>query len=123
MEIVQGTDSHPSADWVYQKAREVLPNISLGTVYRNLNQLVQNNIINIIRIENIVHYDGNIQNHHHFICNTCQKVYDIELNEESIKLDIKVQDHEISNYRLKMWGNCNVCSILINKGDNQNASN
>ena len=37
-EIIFSTNSHPSADWVYAKARKAIPNISLGTVYRNLKQ-------------------------------------------------------------------------------------
>jgi Fe2+ or Zn2+ uptake regulation protein len=45
LKIVQNTDSHPTADWVYEQARAVIPNISLGTVYRNLNLLVEEGLI------------------------------------------------------------------------------
>ena len=40
--IVQKTNSHPTADWIFHKAKKEIPNISLGTVYRNLNQLNKN---------------------------------------------------------------------------------
>ena len=39
LELMRGTKCHPTADWVYQGMREIFPDISLGTVYRNLNQL------------------------------------------------------------------------------------
>ncbi|HJM85776.1 MAG TPA: transcriptional repressor, partial [Candidatus Marinimicrobia bacterium] len=38
-EIVKSTDSHPTADWIFQRAKRKIPNISLGTVYRNLKHL------------------------------------------------------------------------------------
>ncbi|HMF07997.1 MAG TPA: transcriptional repressor, partial [Thermoanaerobaculia bacterium] len=39
-ETVAGTESHPTAEWVYRQVRRRLPRISLGTVYRNLQRLV-----------------------------------------------------------------------------------
>lgn len=39
MRVLKSTDSHPTADWIYEKGRKEMPNISLGTVYRNLNML------------------------------------------------------------------------------------
>ena len=43
--IVQRTNSHPTADWIFHKAKKEIPNISLGTVYRNLNQLNKDGVI------------------------------------------------------------------------------
>jgi len=123
IDIVCQTDSHPSADWIYAHARKILPNISLGTVYRNLNQLVENNILNTIRIENILHYDGNLQNHHHFICNDCSTVYDIEMKNDFIDSNLKIMDHEISDFKIKMRGICKICSELTNKRGENNVSN
>ena len=39
--VIKSTTSHPDAYWVYEKAREIIPDISLGTVYRNLGQLAE----------------------------------------------------------------------------------
>ena len=41
LSVLRGTDTHPTADWVYQEVRKELPNISLGTIYRNLRILVE----------------------------------------------------------------------------------
>ena len=51
--IVQGTNSHPTAYWIFNKAKKKISNISLGTVYRNLNKLNKDGIIDIF-------YDNNI---------------------------------------------------------------
>ena len=40
--LLRSTRSHPSADWLYENLRKEFPNISLGTVYRNLAQLAEN---------------------------------------------------------------------------------
>ena len=52
-DIVFSTNSHPNADWVYHEAKNFIPSISLGTVYRNLKQLSEMGIIKTI-------YDGSV---------------------------------------------------------------
>jgi Fur family ferric uptake transcriptional regulator/Fur family peroxide stress response transcriptional regulator len=47
-EIVESTNAHPTADWIYTKAKKRLPNLSLGTVYRNLKQLDEEGTIKAI---------------------------------------------------------------------------
>ena len=71
---------HPTADVVYQEIRTIIPNISLGTVYRNLAQLSERG--DILRLPcdgKIDHFDADIRPHYHFICNKCGCVKDIEL--------------------------------------------
>lgn len=80
LKIVQGTNSHPTADWVYEQARAIIPNISLGTVYRNLNLLVEEGVIQRVLLgDGVVRYDGKLGHHHHFICAKTGKIYDVEL--------------------------------------------
>ena len=81
LEILCATTSHPTADWIYDKVRERIPNISLGTVYRNLSLLEE--IGEIIKISTGVgpdHYDYNTAPHYHFICRGCGRVMDIDLD-------------------------------------------
>ena len=59
-EYLKSTYSHPTADEVYQEIRNVYPNISLGTVYRNLNLLVeQGEAIKLTTEGGKDHFDGN----------------------------------------------------------------
>lgn len=69
---------HPTADFLYEILRKELPSISLGTVYRNLNQLAESGMIRRIDgLEGCVHFDHNLNSHYHFICTKCNKVYDV----------------------------------------------
>ncbi|SET60225.1 Fur family transcriptional regulator [[Clostridium] polysaccharolyticum] len=75
---LQHSSSHPTAAKVYEDLRVEYPNISLGTVYRNLNFLVeQSEIVKISFDDGSDHYDGNITPHYHFICKKCGQVTDI----------------------------------------------
>ncbi len=76
------TKEHPTADMVYMHIRNIYPNISLGTVYRNLNLLVdQGEIIKISHGSGSDRFDGNSMPHYHFICTKCSCVEDLEIPE------------------------------------------
>ena len=68
---------HPSADMVYESLRHEIPNISLGTVYRNLNNLSENGSILRFAVGGKEHFDGNITPHIHFICTDCGAIQDV----------------------------------------------
>ena len=81
LDIVNKSHSHPNAYEVYEEARKVMPNISLGTVYRNLDILKKENLITKIEGEDdMVHYDNTFTSHSHFICTKCKNIYDIKEN-------------------------------------------
>jgi Fe2+ or Zn2+ uptake regulation protein len=72
------TKSHPTAAWIYEQARKTLPNISLGTVYRNLSVLEREGIIRKISVGDASeHFDGDISSHSHFYCKQCEEITDI----------------------------------------------
>lgn len=76
---VKNSNNHPTADMVYDRLRQDNPNLSLGTVYRNLTQLADNGLISKLNIPgDPVRFDGNIQEHNHFICEECGQIYDLE---------------------------------------------
>lgn len=72
---------HPTAETVYSAIREIYPNISLGTVYRNLNLLVETGeIIKLSCGDNSDHYDYDTSSHYHFICSNCGRVLDLKMD-------------------------------------------
>ena len=80
---VQGNHSHPSAEEVYQCVRKTLPRISLGTVYRNLQRLVEEGKIRMFLLgERVARYDPLVTEHDHFICQRCGRVEDIFLEQD-----------------------------------------
>lgn len=108
LRILCGVNTHPTADRLYEEIRKEFPKISLATVYRNLNQLVENG--EIIRLEcngEAEHYDGNPKKHYHFICRKCTAIIDVsisdacKINDLVIEKDmLKVEDHELFFYGL-----------------------
>ena len=78
LQAVRSTTCHPTAEWVYQRLKPDYPDLSLGTVYRNLAQFKADGVIASV---GIVHgqerFDGNIKPHTHFVCTKCGDVLDI----------------------------------------------
>ena len=79
-EFLASRKDHPTADGVYAGVRQSFPNISLGTVYRNLTLLADMGEIARLRVgDGVDHFDYNISPHYHFICSECGCVTDLEL--------------------------------------------
>ena len=112
LNILKGTDVHPTADWIYEKVKKEIPNISLGTVYRNLNVLEEMGEIMVLDYgSSHSRYDGNPKNHYHFKCENCGKVFDID-HEVIEDLNKKVEENtpfKVSNHRLEFYGLCPEC--------------
>ena len=78
LECLRSTNTHPSAEWVHAKLRETFPDISLGTVYRNLSMFKEQGlVISVGTVNGIERFDANTQPHVHFICNGCHRVDDL----------------------------------------------
>ncbi len=116
LNVLKNTKTHPTADWVYDQVREVLPNISLGTVYRNLKVLKEMGEIRELDYGSTYsRFDGNPENHYHFVCNHCDRVYDLDLPVEENLLN-KAQEqssHKIEEHRLEFYGACDHCQEEI----------
>ena len=74
LDIVRSTKSHPTADWVFHEVRKELPNISLATVYRNLNLLAESGEISEVICDGQLRFDANKEEHFHFICKSCKGI-------------------------------------------------
>jgi Fur family peroxide stress response transcriptional regulator len=113
LEILRGTKSHPTAEWVYGRLRRESPHVSLGTVYRNLGQLAEHGFIKRIDFGNAVkRYEANILSHHHFVCERCGSVADLEVPvDESLTrrlsqaAGVRADRHEI-----RLYGTCAACA-------------
>ena len=72
---------HPTADVVYMNVRQENPNISLGTVYRNLTLLADIGEIARLRVgDGVDHFDADTSPHYHFVCRECDSVSDLEMD-------------------------------------------
>lgn len=79
-EYLANTKEHPTADMVYMHIKQIYPNISLGTVYRNLNLLVeQGEVKKISHGSGIDRFDADIHGHYHFVCKECSNIIDLDI--------------------------------------------
>lgn len=113
IQVLHGTTSHPNADWVYDKVREIIPNISLGTVYRNLSKLADSNMALRLDVgDGNVHFDATVEPHYHLYCEECGCVMDLKmpylstLNTEAEN----TEDIKISSHALIFKGLCKGCN-------------
>ena len=116
VDILRSTKSHPTADWIYEQAKKTIPDLSLGTVYRNLNILKESGeIMELNYGSSYSRFDGNPMNHYHFHCTECGKIYDVDLPEQCKLLDqeLVVDGHLLKSHRLEFYGTCRECR----KGD------
>lgn len=115
MQDLQGRHDHPTAEMVYESVKKVLPNISLGTVYRNLAQLsASGEIMKITCDDDKVHYDGNPSTHYHLLCVDCKCIYDLDIPTMPA-LDYMANQSsggEIFNHDIIFKGRCSKCSEI-----------
>ena len=108
VELLCSTKLHPDAQWLYEKLRKEYPNISLGTVYRNLRQLTEMGEILELRYGDSSHFDGDISPHYHMRCSLCNKIIDIP--KESISIEIKTENgFRIDAVNISLGGICRAC--------------
>ena len=103
---------HPTAMELYLSVREVIPNLSLGTLYRNLSQLEESGMVMRIPDGANDRFDGNAKPHVHFKCTSCGKVYDLmSFKNDSITFSDDIIG-EVTNYSLMAFGSCKHCNKL-----------
>ena len=105
---------HPTAEVVYLNVKEEFPNISLGTVYRNLTQLADHGIISRLSFGDlgVDHFDADTSAHEHFVCSKCGCVQDIIMGDISY-VDEEASKHfdgVIQGHQIYFRGLCNACS-------------
>ncbi|HIQ88569.1 TPA: transcriptional repressor [Candidatus Galligastranaerophilus faecipullorum] len=104
---------HPSAEYIYDILRQANSNISLATVYRNLNKMAQiGRIKKINGLEDRAHFDHNTFEHYHFICRKCGRIYDIpcDIAPDIIKKAQEETGFKIESHDIVFNGICRECS-------------
>ena len=108
-----GTKEHPSAEMIYNDLKGDNPNLSLGTVYRNLKQLEElGRIIRVTNVNNHERYDANCEDHVHFVCERCGRVIDImDADMDAVKLACNLSvGAKIKRIQIVIDGTCEECS-------------
>lgn len=113
LKYLRSTKCHPTAETVYQNILSENPNISLGTVYRNLTLLTElGEIIKITDFDGPDRFDGNNAPHYHFVCKDCGAVLDLEMDSLA-HIDLLAAHNfsgMIEGHRVHFYGKCPNCT-------------
>ena len=107
------TKEHPSAEMIYSDLKQDLPELSLGTVYRNLKLLEElGKIRKITTHQGNERYDAVCGDHAHFICLACGAIADLpEIDADQVRSSLSLAEgYSISNFDLMLSGRCPKCS-------------
>lgn len=111
-DFLMSRKDHPTADVVYMNVRQEYPNISLGTVYRNLTLLADMGEIQRLRVgDGVDHFDADTSAHYHFVCSECGNVMDLKMDNINNIIDIAGInfDGEIQGHVTYFYGICGNC--------------
>ena len=112
LEIVQSAHDHPTAQAVFERARRRMPSISLGTVYRNLQLLVEQGFLSERKVDNRpARYEASRYRHYHICCVQCGALEDLSVPYQD-GLDRRVQkmvQYKLQEHRMEFYGICPRC--------------
>ncbi|MFA5513995.1 MAG: transcriptional repressor [Sphaerochaetaceae bacterium] len=114
-ETLKNFETHPTAEQLYIQVKQEMPQISLGTVYRNLNILVEKGKIR--KVDSLesssVRYDARSDEHSHLVCTKCGTVKDLDLSYfYSVDKLLKEKfDFTVTEHNIVLKGLCSDCSL------------
>lgn len=110
--VLESSDMHPTANWIYDQLKVDNPSLSLGTVYRNLGILVEQGVVDKLDFGSTFdRYEAKKPDHYHFICEKCGNVIDLEM---PIRTDLnsevdKIAGFKTRKHRIEFFGICDAC--------------
>lgn len=109
---VKDDPSHPTADQIYDRVRKKLSHISLGTVYRNLQKLIADDKLQVLMLGRAQHFDPLVERHQHFICESCDRVFDVMVDQQREIKPCKLPHagFKVTSHQLAFYGVCEHCS-------------
>ena len=110
MQTVERLCDHPTAEEIYDNAAQECPNLSLGTVYRNLNCLVDAGSIRRVEVPGHAdHFDHTLPPHCHLYCRCCGEVTDVAVDQTALEQIFSEVPARIESFSVTLIGVCPAC--------------
>ena len=113
LSYLQCTDAHPSAETIFSDLKAQIPDLSIGTVYRNLKLFQQQGLVSVIAtVSGVERFDANTDPHVHFICEGCDAVVDLHQLSTPQTLCSEAESSigcTVSSCQLSFTGKCRTC--------------
>ena len=120
LSALRSTDTHPTAADVYKMVKQIIPNISLGSVYRNLSELsAAGEILSISVGDGTEHFDGDNSAHLHLHCNMCGSITDARFEDAEIQRSARAENFEPQCVVCVVYGICDSCKNSFEKADGE----
>ncbi len=114
LSVLRETDTHPTADWVYAQLKPLYPDLSLGTVYRNLKRLCgTGKAASLGTVNGKERFDGCVAPHAHFVCESCGAVTDVPedfFGPEELKGISDYTGCQVTSASVVFHGLCKACA-------------
>ncbi len=115
LEILEENLEHPNASMIFELLCREMPTISKTTVYNTLNTFVEKGLVSSLTImSEELRYDGITAPHHHFLCNKCGRIIDVDVK-CGFAEKLEIYGHKIEEVQGYFKGICKTC--LENKKD------
>ncbi|HVE93841.1 MAG TPA: Fur family transcriptional regulator [Acidimicrobiales bacterium] len=111
-DVLQGDSAHPTAESVFEAARQRQPTLSLKTVYQTLGELARLGEISALDLgTGAARYDPNVETpHHHLVCDGCGAVRDVEASVGDLRVPASRRDFTITSAEVIFRGVCGACA-------------
>ena len=110
LEYINNNKTHPTVDEIFQDLQKEIPTLSKTTIYNTLNALADSKLVRVLNIEdNEARYDSTTQDHGHFKCSSCKKIFDFEIDFDSLRIK-ELDNFKIYNKDMYFKGLCSDCS-------------
>jgi Fe2+/Zn2+ uptake regulation proteins len=111
LELIRSTDTHPTAQWVYGQLKPVIPDLSLATVYRNLNLFKKEGLaLSVGVVAGEERFDGNYAPHPHLVCEKCNRVIDLPtVIADGTNISVGDMTIWIDHKKTVYYGYCDLC--------------
>jgi Fur family peroxide stress response transcriptional regulator len=108
LNYLQNTRTHPTAEKIYNEVKKKIPQISLSTVYRILKEFAKKKLIKEISFTES-RFDSYTKPHPHFLCQSCQMLYDLNIKDQNKLLKKKLEIGKVFDFDLFYHGLCRNC--------------
>lgn len=109
LDFLRSKRAHYNAVQIHEAVQKQIPTISLSTIYRNLAQLIETGeIASVEASDKCVFYDGYVDEHSHFVCERCKKIYDFPVAKAISEPERA--GFTVKNQRVVYYGLCSECS-------------
>ncbi|MBD3322338.1 MAG: transcriptional repressor [Chitinivibrionales bacterium] len=118
LQLLRETRAHPTADWIYKKLKNEIPELSLGTVYRNLKVLIDQGKVRKLPFGSTFdRYEAGTEPHYHLVCEQCGAVTDFQMPQYKTihKKAELMSSFKIHSHRIDFFGICEKCQTTLKK--------